>query len=110
MTTGTISGSDFYPFLDATTVLGTPFAPNFQQLAYGDGFFFTRMGTDTVSGTSRNLVLLGGGVAADPKSGNAFFRVTDLRLNLQVPEPAVGLGLVAGAGALFALARRRARG
>lgn len=109
MTTGTISGSDFYPFLDATTVLGTPFAPNFQQQAYGDGFFFTRMGTDTVMGTSRNLVLLGGGVAVDPPSGNAYFRISDLRLSLTVPEPAMGLGLIAGATALVALARRRTR-
>ena len=106
MTTGTIEGSDPYPFLNATTALGTPFAPNFQP---SGGFFFTRMGTDTVTGTNRNLVLLGGGVSVDPNSGNAFFRITDLRLDLQVPEPAMGLGLLAGAAGLLTLAGRRIR-
>jgi hypothetical protein len=51
--------------------------------------------------------MLGGGIAVDPSSGNAFFRITELRMNLSVPEPATGLGLLAGAGALLALARRR---
>ena len=68
---------------------------------------FSRMGTDSVSGTNRNLVLLGGGVSVDPDSGNAFFRVTDLRMNMSVPEPATSLGLLAGGGVLLALARRR---
>jgi hypothetical protein len=108
MTTGTIAGSDFYPFLDATTAAGTPFAPNFVQLAYLDGFFFTRMGTDEMTGGgNRNIVLLGGGLAGDPSSTNNFFRISDLRLTLQVPEPAMGFGLVAGVMALVAVARRR---
>lgn len=108
MTTGTIAGSDFYPFLDATTALGTPFAPNFVTLAFGDGFFFTRMGTDTITASgNRNIVLLGGGLAGDPNSVNNFFRISDLRLTLAVPEPAMGLGLVAGAFAVFAIGRRR---
>jgi len=108
MTTGTIAGSDFYPFLDATTAAGTPFAPNFVQLAFGDGFFFTRMGTDTITASgNRNIVLLGGGLAGDPASTNNFFRISDLRLTLAVPEPAMGLGLVAGALALVTIARRR---
>jgi hypothetical protein len=107
MTTGTIAGSDFYPFLDATTMLGTPFAPNFQYRSFGDGFFFTRRGTDTVMGSSRNLVLVGGGVAADPTSGNSFFRITDLRMTLETPEPTMGLGLAAGAIGLLLVARRR---
>jgi hypothetical protein len=108
MTTGTISGSDPYPFgLVITTVGGTPFNPNFGTQPVSQGFFFSRMGTDSVSGTNRNLVLLGGGVAVDPGSGNAFFRITDLSMNMSVPEPAAGLGLLAGGGALIALARRR---
>ncbi len=109
MSTGTISGSDFYPFLNATTVSGTPLAPNFVPGGFGDGFFFTRMGTDMVTGTNRNIVLLGGGVAGDPDSTNNFFRIKDLRMTLNTPEPAMGLGLVAGAGALIALGRRRRR-
>jgi len=108
MTTGTISGSDPYPFgLVVTTIGGTPFNPNFGTQPASAGFFFSRMGTDSVSGTNRNLVLLGGGVAVDPDSGNAFFRIGDLRMNMSVPEPATSLGLLAGAGALLALARRR---
>jgi hypothetical protein len=46
-------------------------------------------------------------VAVDPDSGNAFFRIGDLRMNMTVPEPATSLGLLAGAGALLAIARRR---
>ena len=108
MTTGTISGSDPYPFgLVVTTIGGTPFNPNFGTQPASQGFFFSRMGTDSVSGTNRNLVLLGGGVSVDPDSGNAFFRVTDLRMNMSVPEPATSLGLLAGGGALLAFARRR---
>ena len=108
MTTGTISGSDPYPFgLVVTTVGGTPFNPNFGTQPASQGFFFSRMGADAVSGTNRNLVLLGGAVAVDPDSGNAFFRIMDLQMQLQVPEPTTGLGLLAGAGALVALARRR---
>lgn len=108
MTTGTVSGSDPYPFgLVVTTVSGTPFNPNFGTQPASQGFFFSRMGADTVSGTNRNLVLLGGGVAVDPGSGNAFFRIMDLRMSMSVPEPVAGLGLVVGAGALVAVARRR---
>ena len=62
-----------------------------------------------VTGTNRNIVLLGGGVAGDPDSTNNFFRIKDLRMTLNTPEPAMGLGLVAGAGALIALGRRRRR-
>jgi len=110
LTTGTVSGSDPYPFgLVVTTVGGTPFNPNFGTQPTGAGFFFSRMGADTVTSMNeqRNIVMLGGGVSADPDSGNSFFRIMDLRMTLNVPEPASALGLVAGAGALFALARRR---
>ncbi|MEZ4331405.1 MAG: PEP-CTERM sorting domain-containing protein [Myxococcota bacterium] len=107
LTTGTLSGSDDFPFSDETTALGTPFNPNRVVLTAAQGFFFTRMGEDSVSGTVRNLVLLGGSVAVDPGSGNVYNRITDLRLRLQVPEPASALGLLAGAGALVAFARRR---
>jgi hypothetical protein len=110
MTTGTISGSDFYPFSDAKTVSGTPFAPNFVFVGYGQGFFFTRMGTDTLTGGgNRNIVLLGGGLAGDPASTNNFFRISDLRATIQAPEPAMGLGLVAGALALVTIGRRGRR-
>jgi hypothetical protein len=71
---------------------------------------FSRKGADELTtgpSSNRNLVMLGGGIAVDPSSGNAFFRITELRMNLSVPEPATGLGLLAGAGALLALARRR---
>ena len=97
MTTGSISGSDPYPGSPGpfgrvvTTAVppGTPFAPNVATRAASLGFFFTRMGGDTVMGTHRNLVLLGGGVAIDPISGNAFYRITELRFQMQVPEPAM---------------------
>jgi hypothetical protein len=117
MTTGTVSGSDFFPGLIATTVNGTPFSPNVIFNAPGSPpnllsppFFFTRMGTDQVNTamTQRNIVLQGGGIATDPASTNLFFRHTDLRLNL--PEPSKALGLAIGALALAGLAmsaRRR---
>lgn len=108
MTTGTVSGSDPYPFgLVVTTVAGTPFNPAFTAQPASLGFFFSRQGTDAVSGTNRNLVLLGGGVSVDPDSGNAFFRITNLSMNMTVPEPATSLGLLAGAGLLVGVARRR---
>ncbi|MEZ4331942.1 MAG: PEP-CTERM sorting domain-containing protein [Myxococcota bacterium] len=111
MTTGTISGSDDFPFFDETTALGTPFNPNRVILTAADGFFFTRMGGDSVTGTGtnavRNLVLLGGSVSVDPGSGNVFNRIATVRMRLQVPEPASALGLLVGSGLLLALARRR---
>lgn len=109
LTTGDVEGSDPFPFLSATTQPpGSAFSANVNPRTPGQGFFFTRMGTDqTTAGTRRNIVLLGGGVARDPNSGNLFFRILDLRFDMTVPEPAMGLGLVAGATALVALARRR---
>jgi hypothetical protein len=112
MTTGDIEGSDPFPFglvITSAVPPGTPLAPNVGTQPTAAGFFFTRMGTDRVTGTQRNLVLLGGGVAVDPESGNSFFRLTDLRLQMSVPEPAAGLGLLIGASGLVALARRRSR-
>jgi hypothetical protein len=111
MTTGTVSGSDPYPFgLVVTTIAGTPFNPTFGAQPASLGFFFSRMGTDAITGSgNRNLVLLGGGIAVDPGSGNAFFRISALRMNMSVPEPATGLGLIAGAGLLIGLVRRRTR-
>ena len=116
MTTGTISGSDPYPFgAIVTTVAGTPFNPNFQAGAQpaSQGFFFSRMGNDslttTAAGPGRNIVMLGGGIAVDPDSGNAFFRITRLEMNLVAPEPAAGAALFAGVGLLAAVARRRAK-
>ncbi|MFO0688215.1 MAG: hypothetical protein U0900_05865 [Myxococcota bacterium] len=110
MTTGTLSGSDFFPFLDATTALGTPFAPNVQPRSFAQGMFFTRMGGDVASsGFLRNVVLLGGGIAHDPKSANAFFRVTELRMRIIVPDPAVAPGLAAGTALLAAWSARAAR-
>jgi hypothetical protein len=112
MTTGTVSGSDPYPFgLVVTTVAGTPFNPSFGSQAASLGFFFSRQGTDAITGGgNRNLVLLGGGIAVDPNSGNAFFRITNLSMDMSVPEPATGLGLIAGAGLLVGLVRRRGQG
>ena len=116
MTTGTISGSDPYPFgMVVTTVGGSPFNPNFGTQPASAGFFFSRAGDDSIttgpnpagSGSNRNLVMLGGGVAVDPDSGNAFFRITRLNMNLSVPEPATGMALVAGLGGLAFIARRR---
>lgn len=107
MTTGTISGSDFFPFSNETTMLGTPFNPNRVPLVFGQGFFFTRMGDDSISGNVRNIVLLGGGIAVDPGSGNAFDRLSTLNMQLVVPEPAGAVGLLVSAGALMGLARRR---
>jgi hypothetical protein len=112
MTTGTVSGSDPYPFgLVVTTLAGTPFNPNYGTQAATLGFYFSRMGDDSITGGgNRNLVMLGGGIAVDPNSGNAFFRITNLSMNLSVPEPATGLGLIAGAGLLVGLVRRRGQG
>ncbi len=109
MTTGTISGSDDYPFgLVVTTIAGTPFNPTFTNVPASLGFFFSRFGTDSITASgNRNLVLLGGGIAVDPTSSNAFFRTTALRMDLSVPEPATGLGLLVGAGMLIGFARRR---
>ena len=108
MTTGTISGSDVFPFSDETTALGTPLQPESACIGWRrQGFFFTRMGDDSVAGTTRNIVLLGGAATVDPDSGNAFDRITHLSMKLQVPEPAGAVGLLVGAGALLGLARRR---
>jgi hypothetical protein len=110
LSTGDVEGSDPFPFglvITSAAPPGTPFSPNVGTQPGSAGFFFTRMGTDTVSGTNRNLVLVGGGVAVDPNSGNAFFRVMDLRLDMTVPEPAMGFGLIAGVTGLIALASRR---
>ncbi|MEZ4292240.1 MAG: hypothetical protein R3E53_17535 [Myxococcota bacterium] len=107
MTTGTISGSDDFPFSDETTALGTPFNPNRVFLTAAQGFFFTRMGEDSVTGTVRNLVLLGGAIAVDPGSGNVFDRIAGLRMRIQVPEPAGAIGLIAGIAGLAAVARPR---
>lgn len=112
MTTGTLSGSDFFPFLDATTALGTPFAPNVQPRSFAQGMFFTRMGEDShtpAQDFTRNVVLLGGGIAHDPKSANAFFRVTELRMRIIVPAPEIGVGLAASTLLLATFAARGAR-
>ncbi|MBY0401948.1 hypothetical protein K2X89_16765 [Myxococcota bacterium] len=111
MTTGTLSGSDIFPFSTETTaMLGTPFNPNRIPLVFGQGFYFTRMGDDSVSGTGpnqvRNLVLLGGSIAVDPGSGNAYDRLSTVRMRIVVPEPAGAAGLIAGLGALVGLALR----
>jgi hypothetical protein len=111
MTTGNISGSDPYPFGKInTTVMGTPFNPIVAPQATSAGFFFSRQGSDEITtGGNRNIVLLGGGLAVDPNSGNSYFRVSGLRMNLSVPEPAAGLGLLVGTGFLAAAVRRRSR-
>jgi hypothetical protein len=114
MTTGTFSGSDFFPFSTETTaMLGTPFNPNRIPLVFGQGFYFTRMGDDSVSGTGpnqvRNLVLLGGGIAFDQGSQNAYDRMSTVRMRIytNVPEPAGAAGLLIGALALGGLVLRR---
>ena len=111
MTTGNISVSDPYPYGAVnTTVMCTPFNPIIATQTASQGFFFSRQGTDEItSGGNRNIVLLGGGLAVDPNSGNSYFRVSALRMNLSVPEPAAGLGLLVGTGFLAALVRRRTR-
>jgi hypothetical protein len=112
LTTGDIEGSDPWPFVEVTTAAppGTALLPNVKTRTPGQGFFFTRMGMDSTTGaTRRNIVLVSGGVGRDPISGNLFFRITDLRMELLLPEPAMGLGLVVGAMALAALARRERR-
>jgi len=106
MTTGTISGSDFFPFSTETTALGSPFNPQ-RVLNAAAPFFFTRMGDDSVVGTARNLVLIGGAISVDPDSGNSFDRILSLTMKLQVPEPSAAAGLLAGTAAIVALARRR---
>jgi hypothetical protein len=108
LTTGSLEGSDPWPFISMTTQPpASAFAPSAGARTPGQGFFFTRMGGDSVTGTRRNLVLIGGGVSLHPNTGNLAFWLADLRLDLNVPEPATGLGLVAGASALVMLARRR---
>ncbi|MEM9174103.1 MAG: PEP-CTERM sorting domain-containing protein [Myxococcota bacterium] len=109
MTTGTISGSDPAPLgLTNMTAGASVFNPNFGTQPSSQGFFFSRAGDDSITtGSNRNIVMLGGGVAVDPGSGNAFFRITRLHMNLAVPEPATGLALAAGLGGLALFARRR---
>lgn len=107
MTTGTISGSAFFPFQRNTTALGTPFAPVIQPMNFGQGFFFSRMGHDSVDGTARNVSLVGGGIAYDNYSGFDFFQVADLRMKLTVPEPTGHAALVVGIAMLAASADRR---
>ncbi len=110
MTTGIVQGSDPYPFGPVVTTQiapGTVFNPNFGTQVASLGFFFSRHGNDSATSQNRNIVLLGGGLAVDPGSGNSFFRNTRLEMDLAVPEPATSLGMLAGAGALIALARRR---
>ena len=103
MTTGRISGSDGAP--DTTPTSNPTF------------FFFATTGKDTtavattVSGagptTVRNLVLVGGAIAISGTGGNLFFRVN--QLEMQLPEPAAGLGLAAGALLLVGIAWVRRR-
>jgi len=110
LTTGTVQASDVFPFSRSTTAMaGTPFNPHLQANAPGVfGFIATRMGNDEVTAMgARNIVLIGGGLAFDPGSGNLFQRFTDLRMTLTVPEPAAAIGIFIGAGALAGLARRR---
>ena len=74
----------------------------------GGPFSSSTTGTDarTASGNG-NIVLVGGGVAYAGSTGNNFFRVNRLSLNL--PEPASAVGLMAGALALVGLLRVRKR-
>jgi len=113
LTTGTISGSDFFPFLDATTMSGTPFNPRFQPRSFGQGLFFTRMGRDVLAGSGvaavRNLAMIGGGIAYDPESGSAYFRLLDLRMGIFVPEPQGAAAPITGIAALVVATRMKAR-
>jgi hypothetical protein len=98
MTTGTISGSDIYP-------------GNFPT-ATPTRFFFKISGTDnrvvsSGGGLTGNIVLVGGGTASSPASGNLFHRVTIL--DMTVPEPGMALSLAAGVLGLVGLARLRSR-
>ena len=94
MTTGKISGSDATP----TTTLGGPFT-------------FTSQGYDNRDASGNgNIQLVGGAIAYGGFTGNAFFRVTKLRMS--VPEPATVTGLavgVIGLAAFGAAGRRRQR-
>lgn len=111
LTTGTISGSDAFPFLlSETTALGTPFNPRVVPRPPGSpGFFFTRMGQDQVTGTVRNLVLVGGSVVVDPFSANVFNRILSVRMRLQAPEPAEATGVLVGTGGVLVAARMTRR-
>lgn len=110
LTTGTISGSDIFPFLSEKTALGTPFNPQIVPRPTGStGFFFTRMGQDEVTGTVRNLVLVGGSIVVDPSSANVFNRVLSLRMRLEAPEPAQATGVLVGAAAMVIAAQAARR-
>jgi len=96
-TTGTVSGSDLTPPNNTTA---TPF------------FFFTAMGTDnrtttTGGAVTGNIVLVGGSVAVSSGAGALFNRV--VFLSMRVPEPGVGISLLAGVSGLVGLARLRSR-
>ena len=91
MTTGTLSGSDATP----STVLGGPFT-------------FTSMGYDNRDASGNgNIQLVGGAIAYGGFTGNAFFRVTKLRM--AVPEPATLTALGAGVIGLVAFGAVRRR-
>lgn len=92
MTTGTLRGSDATP----TTTLGGPFT-------------FTSMGYDNRDASGNGYIqMVGGAIAYGGFTGNAFFRVS--RLRMAVPEPTMGMALAAGlmgAGVLATARRRR---
>jgi len=91
LTTGTVSGSNS---------VFTSFS------------FFTRQGYDnrvTTSGgaVTGNIQMVAGAIATSPSTGSLFNRVQILKM--RVPEPGIGLSIVAGVLGLAGLMRRRSR-
>lgn len=95
--TGFPMGTGMIFVIDATppTMGGGPFSSS------------TTGGDSRTASGNGNIVLVGGGVAYAGSTGNNFFRVNRLSMNL--PEPASAVGLMAGAAALFGLLRVRKR-
>lgn len=91
MTTGSVIGSDATP----PTSMGGPFT-------------FSTAGYDTRDASGNgNIQMIGGSVIYGGSSGNVFFRIH--RLRMEVPEPVSSLALIAGLAGIGIIGRLRSK-